>query len=81
VNILSQQGVFLAFDGTIYYGPPLPQYGSSFQTIQFPAGRTFGNLGQSVLFQAVFVAVPPEGERYVDIDVTFRGALLSSDPV
>lgn len=81
VNILSVQGTFLAFDGTTYYGPPLPQYGSSFQVIQFPAGRTLGNLGQSVLYQVVFVATPPRGERFVDIDVTFRGALVSSDPV
>jgi hypothetical protein len=81
VNILSVPGTAIGLTGDFYFGPPLPEYGSSFQTIQFPVGRTSGNLGQSVLFQAVFVVEPPLGQSFVDIDVTFRGALLSSDPV
>ena len=81
VNILSVPGTTIGLTGAFYYGPPLPEYGSSFQTIQFPAGRILGNLGQSVLFQAAFLAEPPEGEQFLDIDVTFRGALVSSDPI
>jgi hypothetical protein len=79
VNIYGQQGTFIG-PSAVYYGPPLPQYGSSFQNIDFLSGRVLGNLGQAVFFQVVFVGGDARS-RFLDIDVTFRGALLSSDPV
>ena len=80
INMLSVPG-FFAFGQDVYFGPPLPQYGSSFQIINFPAGKVLGNLGQSVLFRAAFWPRRVAGPVRCEIDVTFTGALVSSDPI
>jgi hypothetical protein len=50
------------------------------QIVQFPQIQAFGNLGQSLYFRVVFTRVAGLNAPQ-PIDVTFRGALVSSDPI
>jgi hypothetical protein len=79
IDMAGSQGTFI-FGSTVFHGPPLPDYGSSFQIIQFPQSQRLGNLGQSAYYQVTFEGVAIL-TPYIDIDVTFRGALVSSDPI
>jgi hypothetical protein len=64
-----------------YYGPPAPIYGSSFRVVDFQQSSLTGNLGQSVYYEVSFYN-DDSSEAYtgpIDLDVTFKGALVSSD--
>lgn len=50
------------------------------QIVEFPQLQAVGNLGQSIHFRVVFTRVVGLNAPQ-PIDVTFRGALLSSDPI
>lgn len=66
----------------VYSGlkPSDPLYGVNSRIINFRQSQLVGNLGQTVYYQVTFGAtaggIPP-----TPIDVTFRGALVSSDPI
>lgn len=83
VNVLGVPGtvtVVLAFQSFTFYGPPLPEVGSSFQVISFPVAQTIANLGQSVSYRVAFARYDLNPDPLL-IDATFTGSFVSSDPL
>lgn len=83
VRIAPTTGKFVLFDGSVYWNPPLPQFGSDPNLIKFLANVLKANLGQSVAYKVVFhypdITVPGEPPPPpLFIDVTFFGVMLSS---
>ena len=60
--------------------PSNPIYGVSPRTINFRQSHFVGNLGQIVYYLVTFGATASRVPQ-LPIDVTFRGALVSSDPI
>ncbi len=84
LNMLPVPGTFLAFDGGLYSGPPPAIFGSSFRTVNFIQSSLTANLGQSVFYEVSFYNAnprrgPPPLSGPIEIDVTFTGALVSSE--
>ena len=81
LNMLPVPGFFTA--GVIAYsGPPSAIFGSSFRTINFIQSSLTANLGQSVFYEVSFYNGNPDsgpGSGPIEIDVTFTGALVSSE--
>lgn len=83
VNVLGVPGtvtVVLAFQSLTFFGPPLPQYGSSFQVISLPAYQFVANLGQSVSYRIAFARYDLFPDPLL-LDATMTGAFVSSDPI
>lgn len=83
VNMLGFPGTVVSVVGggvLTFFGPPLPEYGSSFQVISLPAYQFVANLGQSVSYRITFARYDLF-RRPLLLDATMTGAFVSSDPV
>lgn len=83
VNILGFPGtvtVVLAFQSLTFDGPPLPDYGSSFQVVNLPVTQIVSNLGQSISYRVAFSRYDLFPDPFV-LDATITGAFVSSDPL
>lgn len=83
VNVLGYAGTTTIIVGgstLTFNGPPLPQYGSSFQVISFPVAQTIANLGQSVSYRVAFARYDGFPDPLL-LDATFAGSFVSSDPL
>jgi hypothetical protein len=81
MNLLPGPGTFV-FGASVYSGPPAPIFGSSFRTINFIQSSLPANLGQSIFYEVSFYNGNPDsgpGSGPIEIDVTFTGALVSSE--
>lgn len=83
VNALGFPGtvtVVLASQSLTFFGPPLPEVGSSFQVISLPAYQFVANLGQSVSYRITFARYDLFRDPLL-LDATMTGAFVSSDPI